>query len=439
MAGDVLIVWVTGGTLAIAATLPFLIRHRRRERAAAHAEAVAHRHGLGEPASLHPVVKAELCIGTGNCISACPEGDVLGLRDGQARPISPARCVGHGLCERACPVEAIQLVFGTEKRGVDIPRIRGNFETNVPGIYVIGELGGMGLVRNAFEQGRQCIEGIRRETWPGPDGALDAVVVGCGPAGLSAALNCLHHGLNFVCLEKEDIGGTVRYYPRKKIVMTAPVNVPGYGRLRFRELCKEELIALWGDIIAKTGLAVNTGETVSGITPLSGGEGFEVKSTKRSYTTKRVILAIGRRGVPRKLGVPGESLPKISYSLLEPEAFQNDRMLVVGGGDSAVEAALALAQESGNTVAISYRRDRFARLKPANLERVERAAGQGRIDVLWSTDVVAIAPDSVVYRDRAGHTHSLGNDYVTIFIGGELPTAFLEHCGIAIDTKFGRP
>jgi thioredoxin reductase/Pyruvate/2-oxoacid:ferredoxin oxidoreductase delta subunit len=432
---DTWIIVAVGVVLFVLFALPFYVRTRRLERNATQAEAHALHYGLHEPASLHPVVDPGECIGTGNCVSVCPEGDVLGLSSGQATPISPARCIGHGLCERACPTQAIQLVFGTAKRGVEIPRIKHNFETNVPGIYIVGELGGMGLIRNAFEQGRQCIEGISREP-SGPTDALDVVIVGCGPAGLSASVNCIHHELNFVTLEKEDVGGTVRSYPRKKLVMTSPVKVPGYGKLGFHEISKEKLMTVWEDIVAKTGLEVNTEETVANVAPTNDGCLF-VTSNKGTYKTKRVILAIGRRGVPRTLNLPGERLPKVIYSLREPEAFQRDRIVVVGGGDSAIEAALALSGQPGNNVKISYRKDRFSRIKPGNMEQIEDAIARRQVEVLWSSSLLEIKPDAVVLKGNAGTVETMPNDLVAIFAGGELPTKFLRACGIQIDTKFG--
>ncbi len=436
MSPDVLTVSAVAGVLVSLVLLPFYFKQRRRERRTEIAHAAARRYGLDEPVSLHPVVSAEACIGTGSCLDVCPEHDVIGVRHGQAVPVSPARCIGHGLCERACPVEAIQLVFGSEKRGVEIPRIRENFETNVPGLYIIGELGGMGLIRNAFEQGRQCVEGIARLP-RAPRDMLDVLIVGCGPAGLSASVNCIHRGLRYATLEKEDIGGTVRYYPRKKLVMTAPVKVPGYGKLSFREALKEELIAVWEDIVAQTGVEVSTEETVQHV--VSAQECFEVSSTSGVYRAKRVVLAIGRRGVPRKLEVPGEHLPKVIYSLREPEVFQSDRVLVVGGGDSAIEAALALADQPGNSVSLSYRRDRFNRVKQGNLQHMEEAVRLGRVEMLWSTNVLRIEPGSVIYRDQSQREREIANDVVAIFAGGELPTKFLQQCGVEFDTKFGRP
>jgi thioredoxin reductase (NADPH) len=438
---DTLIIVALGLGLTVLATLPTLLRREAQERRTrvAHAEAI--RYGLHEPVSLHPMVDPGGCIGTSNCVSVCPE-EVLGLRAGQAVAVSPARCIGHGLCERICPVDAIQLVFGSEKRGVDLPRVRENFETNVPGLYVIGELGGMGLVANAFEQGRQCVEGIVREMRGDPNrppGLDDLIVVGCGPAGLSASLTALQAGLRFTTLEREDLGGTVRHYPRKKLVMTRPVKVPGYGKLPMREVRKEELIEMWEEIAVKAGLQVETGMTVTGVERL-GPLHFKVATTDGVRAAKRVVLAIGRRGVPRKLGVPGEDqAAHVAYALREPEAYRDDRILVVGGGDSAVEAALALAGQPGNQVRLSYRGEAFSRIKPANHQRLESALSEGALEVLLQTRPNRILPADVTLARTDGQTWDVPADQVFVFIGGELPTGFLRAAGVEIETHFGAP
>ena len=438
-------IWVVGLGLSFIVGLPFVLQARRRERTTDEWEARALESGLNEPVSLHPVIDPTRCIGTGSCVEVCPEVDVIGFRDGQAMAVKPAKCIGHGLCERVCPMEAIQLVFGTEKRGVELPRVQGNLETNVPGIYIVGELGGMGLIRNAFEQGRQCVEGMLSEKgWKGRE-PYDVVIVGCGPAGLSASLNCLHHGLRFITLDREDIGGTVRHYPRRKIVMTEPVKIPGYGRVGAREISKEDLVAIWEDVVSKTGLEISTGETVDGIQAVNGGRdvrgqsSFEVQTTRGTYRSARVILAIGRRGVPRKLGIPGEDLSNVSYSLREPEAYQNSRITVVGGGDSAIETALALAEQPGNRLRLSYRKDKLARVKDGNRSRIAEAEQAGLIDMCWATEVVENRVGDVTVRDAAGDLRRYDNDQLFVFAGGVLPTPFLESCGIAIDTKFGEP
>jgi thioredoxin reductase/NAD-dependent dihydropyrimidine dehydrogenase PreA subunit len=439
---DYLIVPLIGAALVAVVLLPFLSRHRRREAASREAEAEALRYGLHEPVTLHPVIDPAGCILTGSCVDVCPEGEVFGLIDGRVKVIGPARCIGHGLCERSCPMDAIRLVFGTEKRGIEIPRIRENFETNIPGLYIVGELGGMGLVGNAFEQGRQCVEGILKKmrggtpATGGPD--LDLLIVGCGPAGLSASLTAQEAGLRFLTVEREDVGGTVRHYPRKKLVLTRPVKVPGYGKLNFREVTKEELIDTWEEIVGQTGLEVATGETVTAVARGNGaGVGFVVTTSTREIETRRLVLAIGRRGVPRKLGIPGEDLPKVAYSLREPESFQGDRILVVGGGDSAVEAALALVEQPGNEVRMSYRGESFRRIKPTNHERVEAAVAAGGLQILWHTNLVRIDPDTVTYRN-GGAAARLPNDYTFIFAGGNLPTRFLDRHEIRETMKHSR-
>jgi len=433
---DFVIVWGTGLFLTLLATVPVVLRMRRRERETSAAESEAHRYGLHEPASLHPVVDPERCIGISNCVEVCPEG-VIGVRDGQAVAVTPARCIGHGLCERVCPMEAIRLVFGTETRGVQLPRIKANFETNVPGLYIVGELGGMGLVANAFEQGRQCVEGIAGEAERGRPDLPEVLVVGCGPAGLSASLTARHLGLRVVTLEREDVGGTVRHYPRKKLVMTRPVIVPGWGKLKLREVTKESLIETWEGIVGAADLDVRTGETVRSVERIAPLH-FRVITDRGIHEAARVILAIGRRGVPRKLGVPGEASPHVFYALREPEVFTDDRIVVVGGGDSAVEAALALTEQPGNEVRISYRNQAFSRIKPRNLDRIEDAIGRRAVEVLWSTEPTEIQPGLVEVAGPRG-SRKVPADQLFVFIGGELPTGFLRRCGVEIETKFGEP
>ena len=436
---DTLIIIGVAVILSVVVFLPFIRRQRKSDKKVEEADLMALKYGLKEPVTIHPKVDVSACICTGNCVEVCPEEIVIGIKDGHAMAIAPARCIGHGLCERACPVDAIQLVFGSEKRGVDIPRIRGNFETNVDGIYIVGELGGMGLIWNAFEQGRQCIEGIAKESRSTPAGAYDIVIVGCGPAGLSASLHAKHHGLNVLTIEKEsDFGGAVRTYPRKKMVLTNPIKVPGYGKFSFSEIVKEDLVDLWEDVLDKTGLTIQLQETVKSVTPAENNC-FTVQTSKGTYTTRRVIIAIGRRGVPRKLGIPGEDAGNVAYSLRDPEHYTNNSITVVGGGDSAVEAALALADQPGNDVAISYRKANFARCKPANLDRIQAAIEAGSVKPLLETNLKEISTGHIAYVDADGVLHSRDNEFVFVFIGGELPTKFLKDCGIEIDTKFGAP
>ena len=437
---DLLILLGAGLGLTALIAVPYALRHRRIDRETRAREAAAREAGLHEPVSLHPVIDLDRCIGSGGCVQVCPEG-VIGFRDGRAVAVEPARCIGHGLCERACPMEAITLVFGTATRGVELPRIREDFETNVPGLYIAGELGGMGLIRNAFEQGRQCIEGIVARRAAVPEDVLELLVVGCGPAGLSASLHALHHGLRFLTLEKEpDIGGAVRSYPRKKIVMTGSVKVPGYGRLALGEVRKERLVEIWADVVARTRLRVRTGETVLRIARDDDGF-FTVSATSGTFRSARVLLAIGRRGTPRKLGVAGEETGPVVYSLEDPAIYAGDRCVVVGGGDSAVEAALALAEQPGTRVRLSYRGEKLSRVKEANRLRFQDAVARGAVEPLWGSVVSRIEPGRVHLApgDDAGPAAEVDADQVFVLIGGELPAAFLRECGVELETRFGTP
>jgi thioredoxin reductase/Pyruvate/2-oxoacid:ferredoxin oxidoreductase delta subunit len=393
--------------------------------------------GLMQPASLHPIIDPAKCLGCGTCVEACPEKNVLGLLAGKAALVTPANCIGHAACKTACPLDAITLVLGTEERGVDIPSVSPDFQTNVPGLFVAGELGGMGLIRNGIEQGRQAMEAIRRSaaTLPASPDALDVVVIGAGPAGLSASLAALEHGFRSATVEQETLGGTVAHYPRGKIVMTAPVDLPVFGRVKLRETTKEALLSLWERVVEETGVEIRYGVRVDAVEPDPAG-GFVVRTTGGTLRTRCVLLAIGRRGTPRKLGVPGEDRTKVVYRLIDPEQYQGQRVLVVGGGDSALEAAWSLADVAGTDVTLSYRNASFGRAKPKNRKSVEGAASSGRLRVLLESNVSRIDDERVDLETKEGSL-TLDNDAVIVCAGGILPTDFLRGMGIEIVTKRG--
>lgn len=390
--------------------------------------------GLHEPVSLYPFIDLGTCIKSGGCVEACPEKDILGILQGAGTLIQASNCVGHGACFHACPVEAISLVIGTEKRGVDLPHVSEDYETNVPGIYIAGELGGMGLIKNSVEQGRSAIEnminaGIRKD-----DSTIDVIIVGAGPAGIAASLMAKKHKLNFLTLEQDTLGGTVYTFPRSKIVMTAPMDLPLYGKVKLYDTSKQELLDVWNDALTKNNISIKEKTKVDAIVPENGV--FRVTTLKgEEFVTKNVLLAIGRRGSPRKLGVQGEMTQKVAYRLLEPELIENKEVVVVGGGDSAVESALLLADN--NNVVLSYRKDKFSRIKPKNREKILSAIEEGLLKVMYNTNVTNIAKEFVQIKNLDGKETNLKNDLVYIFAGGELPTQFLQKAGVKITKRFG--
>jgi thioredoxin reductase/Pyruvate/2-oxoacid:ferredoxin oxidoreductase delta subunit len=388
--------------------------------------------GLAEPPSLHPVIDPARCLGSASCIAACPEG-ALGIVDGKAALINGSACIGHGACAANCPHDAITLVFGTEKRGIDIPQVSPQFESNVPGLFIAGELGGMGLIRKAAEQGRQAIDAIRKRARGAHE--HDVVIVGCGPAGLSAGLSAIEHRLRYKLIEQEaSLGGAVFHYPRHKVAMTAPVRLALIGKVKFGEVQKETLLDFWQGVVERTGLEIGFRECMQGIEP--DGDGFVVRTDRRSYRTRSVLLALGRRGTPRKLEVPGEESPKVVYRLIDPAQYDGQAVLVVGGGDSALEAALALAARPGTEVTLSYRSAAFSRVKPKNRQAVEQAGRERRIRVELESTVQAIDAQQVRLQTRDGPL-TLRNDAVIVCAGGLLPTPLLQSVGISFETKYG--
>jgi len=430
------LIYAAVAAIAIGFPLLYIIGDRRKSAAAAEALRKSQERGLDEPISLHPYIDPSSCIGTGACVKACPEEKVIGLIDGKGTLINPSRCIGHGACAAACPTEAITLVFGTEKRGVDIPFVSATFETNVPGVYIAGELGGMGLIRNAVAQGRQAVQNIAKSLGPNraDDGTYDLIVIGAGPAGVAASLQATKERLNFLTIDQEDLGGTVLTYPRRKLVMTQPMDLPLHGLVNAREISKEALLELFIKVFTATGLVVRGGEKVDSITPES--DHFKVITSKGEYRSRKVLLAIGRRGTPRKLGVPGERSSKVAYRLTDPEKFHGLKILVVGGGDSAIEAAVALSEQKDNVVHIAYRREGFFRIKEGNSKRIEAAIKTGKVKALFNSEVKEILSDKVVL-DMNGAKIELPNDQIFVFAGGELPSEFLKKVGIEVTRKFG--
>jgi thioredoxin reductase/NAD-dependent dihydropyrimidine dehydrogenase PreA subunit len=424
--------------LVCAALVYFYIRkEKQKSNKVSEKVEIAKAEGRFEPVSLHPYIDLGSCIGSGACIKSCPEKDILGIVNGKATVINATSCIGHGACFQACPTEAISLRIGTEVRGVDLPHIKPTYETNVPGIYIAGELGGMGLIKNSTEQGIQAVDNLYKNKKPSVEGILDLVIVGAGPAGIAAGLNAKKHGLSFQILEQDSLGGTVFSFPREKVVMTRPVELPLYGKLNLFDTSKQELLAIWVDVLTKNNIEIAENTKVESISRNDDGT-FNISCrTGKEYTAQQVLLTIGRRGSPRKLGVPGENLPKVYYRLLEPEHISGKDILVVGGGDSAIESAMLLMKT--NRVTLSYRSDKFARIKPKNKELIDDAMAKQKLDVVFNSNVLNIAETSVTLAtEEAPQGKTLPNHLVYIFAGGELPIQFLKNAGIAVEKKFGK-
>ncbi len=387
--------------------------------------------------AMRAIVRVDLCVGCGACVSACPEAGAIAMR-GRLAAVDASRCVGHGECASACPVGAIAMSAGEATNRVEVPLLSPTFESTVRGLYIVGELGGRGLIKNAINEGKIAVEQIASTLRAGPphldtdDGTLDVVIVGSGPAGLSAGLEALRAGLRYVVLEQGSLSETVRRYPRHKVLFAEPIKIPLYGELWIADASKETLLQVWETIVANTGLEVRTGERVKNLA--RAGDLFEVETEAVRYRARRVVLAMGRRGTPRTLGVPGEELPKVFYDIAEMEAFAGRRVLVVGGGDSAVESALGLANQRGTTVTLGYRGDEFGRVKERNRTKLDAATRAGRLTILLRSQVKEIRPD-VVVLDVAGSASILPNDNVIVRIGGEAPTAFLTRIGVRMVQK----
>jgi thioredoxin reductase/NAD-dependent dihydropyrimidine dehydrogenase PreA subunit len=429
--------WIAGAMLlfvAAVAAVTWLSRGRKRRTGQEQLDqAVAS--NLHIPQSLYPVINPDICIGSFSCLNACPEGDILGIVDERPLLVMPSHCIGHGKCAAECPVDAIRLVMGTSERGVDLPEVDEFFESSRPGVHVVGELGGMGLIKNAMTQGVQASKHLSTQlSRKRMAKAVDVAIVGSGPAGLATALGLQAGGLTFRILEQATFGGTIAQYPRQKVVMTETLELPIVGRFGKKTISKEELLDSWFKIARTAKLKVEEGVKVTGIE--GRDDRFAVQTSKGPVYARKVVLATGRRGSPRKIGAPGEELSKVAYRLIDPEQYADCSVLVVGGGDSALEAAIQLANESSAIVTLSYRGAGFGKSRQANRDKIDALSKQCRVQVLLESEVKAILPETVELT-VAGKPQTIDNDYVLACIGGELPLEFLKSCEVRLKRYAG--
>ena len=437
MTANNLFSWLIAAAVVLFFVVRYWLGHRKREAAAI----AAAEHGKlfsDGPRAQHPHINLESCIGCGTCVDACPEGDVLGLLNGKATIVKGHKCIGHSICADVCPVGAITMVMARASASADMPTLTPELETSVPNLFIAGELGGLALIKNAINQGRDCVDLITSRVKElqaanpsvnGHSDVLDVIIVGAGPAGISASLRATENGITHLTLERESVGGTVSKYPRQKLVMTSPVEFPLYGKIKATQLSKEDLLALWEKVMERADLNVKTGECVDSINRQDDGI-FSVKTCNGNYRSRAVVMALGRAGTPRKLGVPGEDLPHVLYRLIEADHYTNNNILIVGGGDSAVEAAMGLAHQPGNKVTLSYRRSEFSRLKERNTKRIADHMKSKQVDVIFNSMPTEFRKGSVLL-DCGGTVKELPNDFVWVFAGGIPPTEFLKSTGIS--------
>jgi thioredoxin reductase (NADPH) len=427
--------------IAVGITLFFVIAYLRglKKRDARAREAVEKGKLFSDgPKAQHPHIDANNCIGCGTCTTVCPEGDVLAMIAGKAVIVNGHKCIGHGLCADACPVGAITMVMASPSMGADMPYLTPEHETTVPGLFIVGELGGLALIKNAVNQGRDCIDTIKMRleklaARAPATGVYDVLIVGAGPAGISASLRAIENKLSYITLERDEVGGTVAKYPRQKLVMTSPVEFPMYGKFKKLQLSKENLLAFWDVILNRADFNVCTGEKVADIKKIKDGI-FTVLTENNEYRARHVLLALGRAGEPRKLGVKGEELAKVMYRLIEADHYINKKILIVGGGDSAVEAAMGLAHQSGNQVTLCYRGERFSRIKERNAKRIEDCMRNRKLKVLLETNPFEFKADSVTL-DVKGVRQEIPNDFVWVFAGGTPPNDFLKKIGVGFGSR----
>ena len=419
----------------------YLVKKKRNHRSSSEHLEQSTNDGLIHAASLHPIIDASLCIGCGSCVSACPEQNVLGLIDRHATLINPTNCIGHGACKDACPQEAIKLVFGSATRGLEIPNVSPLYETCVKGIFIAGELGGMGLIRNAIEQGRLAMDSINNyikvfnKKNKQSINVIDSIIIGAGPAGMTATLGAVEHKLKTITIDQDTKGGTIAHFPKGKVVMTQAAKMPLVGNINFGEISKEKLMTFWLKIINKYKLNINESEALLSITQTDTGL-HKIKTSKNEYLSKTVLLALGRRGTPRKLDVPGEKQSKVTYRLADAEQYKGQSVLIVGGGDSALEAACSIAEQENTSVTLSYRKDSFGRAKQKNRERVNTLEAQSSLKVIFNSQVKAIGKDSVLISAKE-EVIELSNQAVIVCVGGILPTGLLKELGVKVETKYG--
>lgn len=436
------LLWGIAAFLTVVIVVPFIIKEIRKKRNARllinriipvsslTADDIAKIQSLHpEGKKVYPAINRAACIGCGSCVQSCREKNVLAVIQGKSTLVNPLACRCRGDCERNCLTGALKLVEYGKKMKVRIPWTDENFQSNIEGIYIVGSLTGAGLIKEAINQGRAAVNHIMKGVFPPK--LPKVMVIGAGPAGLSATLSCRKFGLPVICFEKDLTANTIRNFPKKKILMAEPVEMPIVGPLWIGDASREKLLEAWEGILIKAGACITTGSRLEKIEKNEGH--FQVTVSGKAFLCDKVILALGSRGVPRKLGIPGEDGANVFYNLLEADEFSGSTVTVIGAGDSAIEAALGL-QRNGCRVTLLVRGDGFPRAKSRNQERIGRALAAGEISAHFNCQPLQIGTDFIAFA-AGGETRRQKNDVVFVMVGGELPFELLESLGIRIVEK----
>lgn len=389
-----------------------------------------------------PQINTTTCLGCYACVDACPF-DVLEVQRFVAVVARPDACCGLSLCEQRCPNGSLVIREGEPL--ADTPRLEASLESpDVPGVFLAGDVTGLSLIRNAIDQGARVALAIhaRRRARPvaraaaseGLPNPYDVVVVGTGPAGLSAILEAHKSGLRALALEQGSVAESIRSFPRHKLVLDQGGGGP---RSLWLEQCqKEELVAKWTQTARRERLPILEQHRVTAVERVDKGRArFALRAQapegEREFYAEHVVLALGKRGSPRKLEVPVPEAwhSHVHYSLVDARPFAGRKVLVVGLGDSAMEAAVALAGQPGSEVTLAARAPAFRRGKARNIEAVERLALGGRLTLLFDSSVTGFTAEGVSL-EVAGERRDLDVSSLFVLIGARMPWEFLEALGV---------